>query len=362
MKVFWLRLGLFLAIWLLLITMESSFVPYHILICTVALLLFFLLTFQHRVMLLYVLLLLVVFIGAIQFVNEILFSVVLLWFLLWDSLHRISIRMYYGLTAILLAEILMIMWIQQSYQIELLISTIVIVISGYFVLKEIYQRKYYRKIYHELLNEYRKLKRMNITAENNARLEERTKIARDMHDTVGHRLTALIMRLELLSIEHSSISFDTLKELAKESLEDTRQAVKTLQLDESEGIASVVHLIRKLEAESHITVQFTMKKGVLNVPLSNDKSVILYRIIQEAITNAMRHANSREVNVILSKSADGALTFEITNAIFESKQFELGFGLKNMKVRVAEVNGTLNVYQLENRFIVSGRIPVQKPY
>ncbi|MFS0752316.1 sensor histidine kinase [Oceanobacillus sp. 1P07AA] len=358
MKVFGLRLGLFLGIWLLLITVESNFVPYHILICTVALSLFFLLTFQHRIMLLYTLLLLVVFLGAIHFVNGTLYSIVLLWFLLWDSLHRISIRMYYGITAISIAEILMIMWIQQSYQIGLLISTIAISVSGYFVLKEIYQRKYYRNIYHELLNEYRKLKRINITSENNARLEERTKIARDMHDTVGHRLTALIMRLELLSIEYPSISFDSLKDIARESLEDTRQAVKTLQLDESEGIASVVHLIRKLEAESHITVQFTMKKGVLNVPLSNDKSVILYRIIQEAITNAMRHANSREVNVILSKSADGALTFEITNAIFESTQFELGFGLRNMTERVAEVNGALHAYQLENRFIVSGRLPV----
>ncbi|BAC13024.1 sensor histidine kinase [Oceanobacillus iheyensis] len=358
MKVFGLRLGIFLGIWLLLIMVDSEFISYHILICAVALSLFFFLTFKRSVMLLYMLLLLVVFIGAILYTDGILYSIVLLWFLLWDSLHRISIRMYYVLTAIILLGILMIMWIQETYQIGLLISTIAIAISGYFVLKEIHQKEYYRKIYHELLNEYRKLKRMNITLENNARMEERTKIARDMHDTVGHRLTALIMRLELLSMEHPSISLDTLKELASESLEDTRQAVKTLQLDESEGIASVIHLIRKLEAESHITVQFTMKKGVLNVPLSNDKSVILYRIIQEAITNAMRHANSREVNVILSKSADGALTFEISNAIFESKQFELGFGLRNMKERVVEVNGTLNAYKLEKRFIVSGRIPV----
>lgn len=62
-------------------------------------------------------------------------------------------------------------------------------------------------------------------------------------------------------------------------------------------------LIRKLEAESHILVQFTIKQGVLSVSLSNEKSVALYRIIQEALTNAMRHAQAREVKIILGKSA-----------------------------------------------------------
>ena len=55
-----------------------------------------------------------------------------------------------------------------------------------------------RQLYEELLSEYRKLVRMNLKAENNARMKERTNIARDIHDSVGHRLTALIMKLEIL--------------------------------------------------------------------------------------------------------------------------------------------------------------------
>ena len=49
--------------------------------------------------------------------------------------------------------------------------------------------------------------------------------------------------------------------MAKESLEETRHAVKALQAEENEGIATIVHLIRKLEAESHVLVQFTLKQG-----------------------------------------------------------------------------------------------------
>ena len=163
------------------------------------------------------------------------------------------------------------------------------------------ERAEQKEIYGELLAEYRKLKRMNAERERDARIQERTMIARDIHDSVGHRLTALLMKLEILSMQHKDSDYNDLKVMAKESLEEIRRSVKTLQSEENEGIATVVQLIRKLEAESHISVQFTMKQGILSEPLKNEKSVVLYRVIQEGLTNAMRHAGSREVQVTLRK-------------------------------------------------------------
>ena len=69
--------------------------------------------------------------------------------------------------------------------------------------------------------------------------------------------------------------------MAKDSLEEIRRSVKAMQTEENEGIATVVHRIRKLESESHMFVQFTMKQGILSVPLTNEKSVVLYRVIQD---------------------------------------------------------------------------------
>lgn len=198
---------------------------------------------------------------------------------------------------------------------------------------------------------------MNLLAEETARVEERNRIARDIHDSVGHRLTALIMKLETLAIQTKNEDYRELKKMAEDSLGETRQAVKTLQAEESEGIATVVHLIRKLEAESQIVVQFTIKQGVLTVPLSNDHSVVLYRVLQEALTNAMRHGYSREIHVVLGKSAIGDVTFEISNTVYEVKPFTFGFGLTNMKKRLEEIGGRLDVYQKENQFYVSGIIP-----
>ena len=69
-----------------------------------------------------------------------------------------------------------------------------------------------------------------------------------------------------------------------------------------------------------------MKQGILSVPLTNEKSVVLYRVIQEGLTNAMRHAGSREVQVTLGKSAIGAISFEIKNTIYNPKPFTMDLG------------------------------------
>src|SRR5699024_7381627 len=130
-------------------------------------------------------------------------------------------------------------------------------------------------IYENLLVEYRKLKRLHLSAEREARLEERTRIARELHDSVGHRLTALIMKIEMLSIQEPNENYEQLKKMAKESLQETREAVQALQVTDIEGLAAVVHLIRKLEVESHLLIQFTLKQGTLTIPISNKNSAIL---------------------------------------------------------------------------------------
>src|SRR5699024_5616575 len=221
--------------------------------------------------------------------------------------------------------------------IELLFYFLLFGFFAYVMNDQLNTRQEQRDIYERLLDEYRKLKRLNLAAENNARLEERNRIARDIHDSVGHRLTALIMKLETLGIQKRSNEYAVLKTLARESLEDTRQAVKALQADENEGIATVVHLIRKLEAESQLRVQFTLNHGVLSIPITNEMSIVLYRVIQEALTNIMRHSESREAYITLSESATGDIYFEIANPVREPKSFVIGFGIKNMRARVEEV-------------------------
>src|SRR5699024_2771175 len=110
-----------------------------------------------------------------------------------------------------------------------------------------------------------------------AKAEERTRIAREIHDSVGHRLTALMMKVEMLYLETEQEKLVELKDLANESLEETRAAVKTLESTETHGLEAIVQLIRKLEAERQLLIQVTSKEGVLYVTHSYIQRVNLYR-------------------------------------------------------------------------------------
>ncbi len=217
-----------------------------------------------------------------------------------------------------------------------------------------------RNMYEALLGEYRKFKRLAAISEEEARYEERAKIARDIHDSVGHKLTSLLMQLEILSIQKGEEDFKELKILARESLEETRFAVRALKATEQEGMATILQLIKKLESESHILVQLTTKKGVLSVRLTNEQSVALYRVIQEGLTNAMRHANSREVFIELGRTAIGDIEFSIKNKIYKEEPIQEGFGLQNMRKRIEEQGGLLSVYQANDEFVVKGMIPIKE--
>ncbi|OIJ13607.1 hypothetical protein BKP37_10000 [Anaerobacillus alkalilacustris] len=219
------------------------------------------------------------------------------------------------------------------------------------------------ELYNEMFKEYRALKRQAFEVEKSARAEERTRIARDMHDSVGHKLTALMMQLEIL--EHSvgdkeKKGIRQAKEMARDSLQETRKAVKVLQVDGVGGMSSVFQLIRKLESETHIRVHLTTKKGVLSAPLTNDQNVVIYRFIQESLTNAMRHAQSREVTVTLQILGDHTMKLEVANCVYDHVPFKEGFGLSGLRERFEAIEGTLIAHQINGYFYLTGTFPIRE--
>ncbi|SLK41784.1 Sensor histidine kinase desK [Mycobacteroides abscessus subsp. abscessus] len=215
-----------------------------------------------------------------------------------------------------------------------------------------------RDTYESLLNDYRIQKRKSYHNEHAARVEERNLIARDMHDSVGHKLTALMMQVEQFLIKEKKEEYKLIKNMTEECLEETRKAVRLLQVEEPGGIAPIITLIKKLESENNIYVHFTTKQGVLQVNLSNKQSAVLYRSIQEGITNAMKYGSSKAVHITLGVSPIGNLTFEIRNPYIHKHPFHYGFGLENMRNRIEEGQGKLEVLQLNGEFILQGNIPV----
>lgn len=195
------------------------------------------------------------------------------------------------------------------------------------------------------------------------RQEERNQIAREIHDSVGHRLTALTMQLEAARLQakdsESQETFTQLKSLAQDSLTDTRSAVKTFKTEDTAGLQAVIQLIRKLESESQVRVAITMKTGVLGVVLSNQQSVTLYRAIQEALTNMMRHSSSRQAKVEFQVVAQRDLRFEIAHPLKKQITIKEGFGLTNMRERLAEIDGRLTIQQAKEHLHLIGQFPLE---
>ncbi|WP_317890723.1 sensor histidine kinase [Paenibacillus arenilitoris] len=217
--------------------------------------------------------------------------------------------------------------------------------------------------YEALLSEYRMLKRRLISDEEAARQEERAHVGREIHDSVGHRLTALLMQLEVYRMQSGEQAQEMLlklKELAKESLDETRNAVKALKQQETGGLPAILSLIRRLEAESFMRIHFTVKDGALSAPLSNAQSIAVYRAVQEALTNAMRHGQSREAKIMFEAPGGGSVfRFEVVNLRTGGKPFKEGFGLRSMRERLEQAGGQLEVEAYDNRFVICGTVSLR---
>lgn len=212
-----------------------------------------------------------------------------------------------------------------------------------------------------LLSEYRKMKRRLLTDEKAARQEERTQIARDIHDSVGHKLTALLMQLEVFRMKadgETAEGLGDLKALAKESLEETRNAVKTLKHDEAGGVTAIIGLIRKLEAESFLRIQFSVKHGALSAPLGNEQMVIVYRAVQEALTNVMRHSQAREADIVFEAPGAIIFRFTISNKTAGTVPYSEGFGLSSMRERIEQAGGDFKAGPESGLFVVKGSLPL----
>lgn len=358
MKVWLVRFIVFGLLWVGLLLDFAGSYSFILIICSTAFAVYFFLPVVKKPITLYVILQLVIF--SLSFLDTGLMWVwLLIVFVTIESVFQLPVSVYrfyimYSFVLHVLSSVIKNEWPWTSFIFIGLVYFIAILLNRYAA-----ERKEQKVLYEQLLGEYRLLKRMNIENERVVRLEERTRIAHDIHDSVGHKLTALLMQLEMLAIQKKSTEYADLKKLALESLEETRQAVKTLKHEEVAGIASVLQLIRKLESENHLLVRFTTKQGVLLTKLTNEQSIVLYRAIQEALTNTMKHGSSREVAVTLGRSAIGDVEWMISNPIEKPVPFEIGFGLTAMRERVEEQGGKLRIYQTEQDFIIEGSMPVK---
>lgn len=195
------------------------------------------------------------------------------------------------------------------------------------------------------------LRRYSLRIEDQAALQERSRIAREIHDTVGHCLTAQSIQLENAALQLESRAgqaeatqvaehLNTARRLGREALQNVRQAVARLRVHPLKG-QSLEQAVNKLvqEFQQHNSIQLESRLD-LQVTPSQDIAIVLYRILQEGLTNLTRHSNATVAQLDIYRDAQGLhLRLSDDGRGFEPSQNTTGFGLQSMSERAAAVQG-----------------------
>jgi len=188
--------------------------------------------------------------------------------------------------------------------------------------------------------------------------EERARVARELHDSTAQILAAIMLQLGVAARESSSPALDeritTLRELAAEALEEVRSLSHMMHprvLDDL-GLPAALEWIGRQtrEQESFDVEVFADETGAaIPAPLAS----VLYRVAQEALRNAARHAEAHRVQIYLSRTPTSA-TLEVIDDgrgfdVRQAEERRPGMGLFSMRERVGLVNGTLGIVSAPGR-------------
>lgn len=194
------------------------------------------------------------------------------------------------------------------------------------------------------------LRNYALRVEKLAMAQERSRIAREIHDSLGHSLTALNLQVEgALKLWQSDPqrAHQFLKEakvLGSTALQDVRQSVATMRADplqEQSLEAAIALLARNVE---QVTGVAPICQIHLDAPLPPDLSTSLYRIVQEAFTNICKYARPSQILLDLQDTAATLhLLIQDDGVGFDPAQNRTGFGLQSMRERAESLGGIFDL-------------------
>ncbi|HCR72105.1 MAG TPA: hypothetical protein DIW23_11725 [Anaerolineae bacterium] len=180
------------------------------------------------------------------------------------------------------------------------------------------------------------------------RLNERQRLARDIHDSVAQHFTSIIMHLSAAKHSNPELVQSAVQQAenaAREGLNEIRRIVWDMQPEQFEK-ASLVEAVEELaarwSAENNIQVKMKVTGNPRN--LTSPTETALLRISQEAMHNIKKHAQAKNVNITFSFMED-MFVMDIADDGngFELSKIQNGFGMKTMRDRAEELSGTLTI-------------------
>jgi len=214
----------------------------------------------------------------------------------------------------------------------------------------------------ELLEQTRRAQAEHARA---AALDERARIAREMHDVLAHSLGALGMQLEVAealldrddaaSRENARARVHRARRLAVDGLAEARRAVAALRDDVPSVQDALSDLVDGFRADHGMRVTWTTTGTARPVP--PEAAVSLVRTVREALTNAARHAPGATVTVTLAYEAESVRLTVRNDGGRTGDHAAPGFGLAGMRERIALAGGTLAAGRTDAGWQVEAEVP-----
>lgn len=179
-------------------------------------------------------------------------------------------------------------------------------------------------------------------------LKERNRISREIHDSVGHSLSTIIIQLGAIEKiaktdgESASLMAKNLREFAKNGLEEIRKALKELkpkEFKEYETLLAIETLIKDFSNLTNIDVKLGFSKTKWQV--DEETSLVIYRAIQEFLSNSSRHGKATKINIFIHYDNDVLILTMQDNGIGVDNIIP-GMDLTSLTERVNELGGKVN--------------------
>ncbi|WP_053225668.1 sensor histidine kinase [Solirubrobacter soli] len=192
-----------------------------------------------------------------------------------------------------------------------------------------------------------------------AAAEERLRIARELHDAVGHDVSLMVVQAEALAAVTGDERADAIAALGRRTMGEMHRTLQVLRDDAGElapqpGLDDVGGVIEQAR-RAGVQISYAVEGAPRPLPAGLDASA--YRIVQEAVTNVIRHAGGAAAAVTVHYG-DDALELRVTDEGGESTATSNGgHGLVGMRERVAAFNGTLQAGPRDHGFEVRAELP-----
>ncbi|MGT2801828.1 sensor histidine kinase [Streptococcus henryi] len=193
---------------------------------------------------------------------------------------------------------------------------------------------------------------------------ERKRISREIHDTIGHALTGISAGIDAVRVlidlnpEHAKKQLDNVSNVVREGIVDVRRSLNKMRpgaLEDHTLKDALEKMLSEYQELSHL--QITLDYQWDDVDFDKTKEDIIFRVIQESVTNSLRHGQASQVTITMLNQGDYVLIIQ-DNGV-GSSDIQYGFGLTQMTERLAIIGGRV-AFSGEDGFSTLVHIPKAK--